>query len=338
MHIRSFLAAASSALLVALQCAPVLAGGSFKLAPARGAPLTIEYTTDQPNDKNWIGLWRAGDGPVNQKKAEPSLVWKYTPGRSGKISLPTPGLAAGKHRLFFLANDGYVWVTGPIDYSKAGGLRLLESGVDPITVEFSTMLHQQTNWLGLYRASGGGPVNEEKDQASLVWAYTNGAVSTADGVTTGRHRLSTRDLDPGAYKVFYLAVDGYRWMGDPIDVSVDGRVQRVAGEPLTFRYSTTKPNSKNWVGLYKLGDGPSGGSRNGNKESVKWAYATETSGTVKLSPEDVPSGAYQVYFLANDGYKWLGEYIDISYTAPESPLGFYVDTVTTHNARVGGRF
>ncbi|EJT69605.1 hypothetical protein GGTG_13221 [Gaeumannomyces tritici R3-111a-1] len=339
MHIQSFLAAASSALMVALQCAPVLAGGSFKLAPARGAPLTIEYTTDQPNDKNWIGLWRAGDGPVDQKKPTPgSLVWKYTPGRSGKINLPTPGIPAGKHWLFFLVNDGYEWVSGPIDYSKPGGMRLIEDGADPVTIEFSTMLHQQTNWLGLYRASGGGPVNEEKDQGSLTWAYTNGAVSTANGVTTGRLRLATRDLDPGAYKVFYLAVDGYRWMTDPIDVSVDGRVQSVSGEPLTFRYTTNKPNSKNWIGLYKPGDGPSGGSRNGNKESVKWEYVTGSSGTVTLSTDDVPSGNYQVYFCANDGYKWLGEYIEISYTAPNTPLRFYAGSMTTHNARIGSRF
>ncbi|CRK41323.1 hypothetical protein HYQ45_017564 [Verticillium longisporum] len=105
-------------------------------------------------------------------------------------------------------------------------------------------------------------------------------------------------------------------------------------EPLTFKYTTPDAYSTNWVGLYYPGGGPINQVK--PEQSLVWAYAPDSEGTVKLSPSGLQPGNYSAYFLARDGYKWLAEPIPaVLPRAPSGPLSFLVNKATLHNARQG---
>ncbi|RBQ86775.1 hypothetical protein VDGD_05006 [Verticillium dahliae] len=116
---------------------------------------------------------------------------------------------------------------------------------------------------------------------------------------------------------------------------LSGSLAVVGGqEPLTFRYTTPDAYSTNWVGLYYPGGGPINQVK--PEQSLVWAYAPDSEGTVKLSPSGLQPGHYSAYFLARDGYKWLAEPITaVLPRAPSGPLSFLVNKATLHNARRG---
>jgi len=92
-----------------------------------------------------------------------------------------------------------------------GSLALVDE--EPLfTFKYSTSDPNPTNWIGLYHASGGGPDDEEYVAPSLVWKYAPEAA--------GRVELSPSALQPGSYKAFFLAKDGYKWLAEPIEVDL----------------------------------------------------------------------------------------------------------------------
>ncbi|GJD04132.1 endonuclease/exonuclease/phosphatase family [Colletotrichum higginsianum] len=82
----------------------------------------------------------------------------------------------------------------------------------PLTFHYSTPDANDTNWVGIYHASGGGPENEAFVAESLDWAYAP--------ASEGEVRLSATGLQPGAYRVFLLRRDGYSWLAAPVNVTV----------------------------------------------------------------------------------------------------------------------
>ncbi|RDA94071.1 hypothetical protein CP533_5293 [Ophiocordyceps camponoti-saundersi (nom. inval.)] len=110
------------------------------------------------------------------------------------------------------------------------------------------------------------------------------------------------------------------------------------GEPLfTFHYSTPDPDTKNWVGLYNsYYGGPDNGTYVAN--SLAWAYAAQSDGSVKVPPPDnLPPGTYKAFFLAKDGYEHLTDPVDVIMPGT-GPLSFLVDEFTTRNGRQGNAF
>ncbi|KEY71322.1 hypothetical protein S7711_05913 [Stachybotrys chartarum IBT 7711] len=144
--------------------------------------------------------------------------------------------------------------------------------------------------------------------------------------------------------ILQAAVAGFVGLGaSPVWAAVasrqsSGSIALIEGEPLfTFEYSTDAPSSTNWVGLYLAsGGGPE------NEEyvspSLLWEYAPENSGTIHLSTENLQPGSYRAFFLANDGYAWLAEPVDVELPGQTGPPSFIVDMFTTHNARQGDEF
>ncbi|KAL2207029.1 endonuclease/exonuclease/phosphatase family [Sarocladium strictum] len=99
----------------------------------------------------------------------------------------------------------------PIPRQESGSFSLLKD--EPLfTFEYSVAKADSTNWIGIYHAEGGGPVNEEQDEDSLTWEYTPD--------TEGTVRVSADGLQPGSYKAFFLASDGYKWLAEPLDVEL----------------------------------------------------------------------------------------------------------------------
>ncbi|MGH3737789.1 MAG: endonuclease/exonuclease/phosphatase family protein [Micromonosporaceae bacterium] len=131
---RRSIAALLSGCLLAVGLTAAAAPASATPAPAastlsvqsstvsQGTDLVADYTTDRPDDQNWIGLYTdPGNGPVNQKYVGPSLKWKYTPGASGQVRFGTADLDPGRYILYFLYNDGYTWLADPVGFDIVTG-------------------------------------------------------------------------------------------------------------------------------------------------------------------------------------------------------------------------
>ncbi|RFU81932.1 exonuclease iii [Trichoderma arundinaceum] len=104
----------------------------------------------------------------------------------------------------------------------------------------------------------------------------------------------------------------------------------------SFRYSTPNPSPTNWIGIYSTYyGGPD------NQEfvagSLAWAYAPSKSGEVQVNVSDLSPGYYRAFFLAQDGYQWLSQPIDVMVPG-SGPIEFINDRIITQNARQGSPF
>lgn len=201
----------------------------------------------------------------------------------------------------------------------------------PSTFDYSTSNPNDHNWIGLYRASGGGPDQQQHVEDSLAWAYTPSR--------RGSVRLSTSALDPGEYKAYFLADGGYRWLADPIHVTLrhaKGSLSVAAGPLFTFTYSTASPKPKNWIGIYHAyGGGPD--DQEFVAGSLVWDWAPSQQGTVHLPVSKLQPGRYKAYLLEDGGYKWAADPVDIFLPGAGS-LEFIVSKFKTINARRGEFF
>ncbi|KAJ4257884.1 hypothetical protein NW757_003512 [Fusarium falciforme] len=119
-----------------------------------------------------------------------------------------------------------------------------------------------------------------------------------------------------------------------------GSLSLIEGEDLfTFRYSTSQPDSSNWVGLYySAGGGPVDGEK-GSSNSIMWKWTPKSQGTVQLSASSLEPGNYTAFFLARGGYQSLAEPLEV--VKPRETGGdvaFIVSDVTLPKARVGDRY
>ncbi|MEU9889770.1 endonuclease/exonuclease/phosphatase family protein [Sphaerisporangium sp. NPDC051011] len=217
---RRLLALVLAVLAVTLTVRPAQAAvdGTLTVSSASimvGADVQFSYSTPRPNATNWVGLYSdPGNGPVNEAYVGPSTKWVYAASANGTGTLPTAGLAAGNYKLFYLYNDGYTWLAQPVALqltAPSGTLTLASTTVtagDPIQLNYTTTKPNATNWVGLYRNPGDGPVNQSFVGQSLQWTYTPGAGGSAS--------LPTSGLSTGDYIVYYLFNDGYTWLTLPV--------------------------------------------------------------------------------------------------------------------------
>ncbi|GAA1008850.1 hypothetical protein Aple_080810 [Acrocarpospora pleiomorpha] len=104
-----------------------------------------------------------------------------------------------------------------------------------------------------------------------------------------------------------------------------------AGDPIELSYSTPRPDSKNWIGLYTdPGNGPVDQKFVG--PSLKWVYIPSSSGTATLPTSGLEPGNYITYALAKDGYGWLAQPAKLKIVSSE-PLHFVTGEFTLRNAR-----
>ncbi|KAJ6445268.1 endonuclease/exonuclease/phosphatase family [Purpureocillium lavendulum] len=116
----------------------------------------------------------------------------------------------------------------------------------------------------------------------------------------------------------------------------DGTLKFVKGSPLTFEYQTSQPDAKNWIAIYYSNyGGPV--KEEYVTDSLTWEWAKESKGKVSLTTTKLQPGAYTVYFLAKNGYKWLANPIDVIVPG-DGPFQFIVPIFTTLNGRVGDEF
>ncbi|KAH6696881.1 exonuclease III [Plectosphaerella plurivora] len=183
-----------------------------------GNDATFQYSTTEPHGQNWIGIYTQNGGPVDQVQVEQSLAWTYTPDSSGTARIAIGSLSPGRYRAFFLAQEGYVWLTSPIYIEVAGGSNgtssfSLNANRPLFTFDYSTSQPHAKNWIGIYTSTG-GPMDQVQVEAALKWAYAP--------ASSGSVAIPADDLPGGSYRAFFLAQDGYRWLTSPIVVKVAG--------------------------------------------------------------------------------------------------------------------
>ncbi|KAK1492476.1 endonuclease/exonuclease/phosphatase family [Colletotrichum tamarilloi] len=149
------------------------------------------------------------------------------------------------------------------------------------TFSYSTPNADAKNWIGIYRASGGGPENQTFVEPSLAWGYapqSNGTLKIENGSGSG--------LVPGEYRAYFLAKDGYAWLAPPVDVRVP-----YASGPVEFLLDeVTLRNARVGDGYEARVDGLRSG---GGSASVSFRKV-EGSEWVKVSKAGVVSGTPDV--------------------------------------------
>ena len=85
---------------------------------AVGQALTVAYqtTSTDASSENWVGLYPVGVTPGSQS----STAWEWAAGSSGTATFPASYLpAAGTYALWYLYNNGYSVLAGPVDVTMS---------------------------------------------------------------------------------------------------------------------------------------------------------------------------------------------------------------------------
>ncbi|AMM21366.1 hypothetical protein AX769_16055 [Frondihabitans sp. PAMC 28766] len=213
-----------------------------------------------------------------------------------------------------------------------GTLKLLTTNPvagQPVTFGYSTDKPLDLDWVGLYNTPANGPTDQKYHAGSTAYTYTKDAATGDDA--SGTITVSGSGLTTGHdITAYFLYDDGYTWLAQPVTfqvaaapvptdtgtLSLDTK-NPIAGQPLTFSYSTTTPLALNWVGLYNNpADGPTG--QKYNNPSTAYTYTGDnTSGTLTVSGAGLTSGHdITAYFLYNDGYTWLAKPVTFQVSDP----------------------
>ncbi|MFG3053818.1 hypothetical protein ACGFZP_23090 [Kitasatospora sp. NPDC048239] len=88
----------------------------------------------------------------------------------------------------------------------------------------------------------------------------------------------------------------------------------VEGDRLTFHWTTTAPDTKNWVGIYD------GTRQPGTGSSLLWKYTPGASGDIQLDTSALTGGPYTAYLLAKDGYGILAQTAPFTFRPKPAPV------------------
>lgn len=146
------------------------------------------------------------------------------------------------------------------------------------------------------------------------WKYLNNATSVpTTAVRAGVVTLATTGLTAGTegYAVM-LANDGYTevssrvpfYVGATPALTVDNAAID-SGASVTIRYTGAPGGSKDWIGIYKVGQTPGSST-----PASVWSYVSGTSGALTLRPPS--DGFYYATYLVNDGYYELTDRLAFS--------------------------
>ena len=178
---RAIASAAAAAAVLAGVSAPAQAeAGTLTLAGpvAVGEQARFAYGTGDPDAANWIGVYRSGEGPVDEEYTEPSLAWVYAPDAEGEATVDTSGLRAGDYTAYFLAKDGYAWLADPVDFTVADD-RPVSFPTDGITLRNARKGDAYEASVGGL-ASGGGEAVTFRNTGGPAWVRV-----AEDGTLTG---------------------------------------------------------------------------------------------------------------------------------------------------------
>jgi hypothetical protein len=165
-----------------------------------------------------------------------------------------------------------------------------------------------TDWIGIYRKGDTpGPV------ASTTWQYVTG---------TSGVRLFTTSLPQGEWFAAFFTNDGYTEIAPrvpffvgPQPVLASDKPAYDEGETVAISFSNAPGATTDWIGIYKAGNTPGGGT-----PSQAWNYLNGTrtppaSGTIAagtLAFAGLPKGYYFADYFLNGGYFGVAERVRFS--------------------------
>ncbi|KAG5980573.1 hypothetical protein E4U55_003896 [Claviceps digitariae] len=287
--------------------------GSLSLDPGSKAfHQAFAYSTEDPNNKNWVGVYSAsGGGSDKEKYHQQSLSWEYAPKAHGTVEVSTANLPPGQYKAYFLADEGYKWLAQPVEFAVSGpwGLVSVIKGDAALTFAYKTPHADSENWIGIYHSIGGGPESQRRIGDSLAWAYAPDESGTV--------RVDAAKLPRGlAYRVYFLAKGGYKWLANPIDVFNPGRGRLVFITDAIETHNARRGDRFEATVGGMLENPPDGASKfakakdldsttpqsqtdkNGDDGWVK----VSTDGTIYgIPPESANSTTFMVEALASDG-------------------------------------
>ena len=268
--------------------------------------IVVSWENGPGNDTDWIGIYPPGVIPDGNPA---STIWNYANGTqgggsaSGQITFSLPNLPAGEWNAFFMENDGYNVLGGPITFTVKGS-DLESFYADSISFE---------------------PDGEVTLRWRISGAQGVTSLTVSDGVTStdvlGQNSLTLSA--PAGLTTYTLAIDGvasaelvaFPAASDGASVTTE-RTEFLVGEDVEVSFTGGSGNPTDWIGIY-----PSGIVPDGNPPSTRWAYLsgtqqagiglTEGSLAFPLSANPLPAGDYVIFFLQNDGYERAGDPIQL---------------------------
>ena len=181
------------------------------------SPIVATFASGPGNSTDWIGIYPQGIVPSGSPQ---SLLWRYTNGtttaggtlKNGSVTFSNPQLPQGQYSAWFLVNNGYSVLAGPVNFSVSTTDtpqltldRTTYTSGNSITASFSGGPGNSSDWIGIY------PRGEIPDgnPASLLWRYTNGTTTSGGNLKNGSVAFSNHGLASGLYTAWFLANNGY---------------------------------------------------------------------------------------------------------------------------------
>ncbi|WP_406194038.1 endonuclease/exonuclease/phosphatase family protein [Kitasatospora sp. NBC_01560] len=149
--------------------------------PVEGDRLTFHWTTDAPDQKNWVGIYDGSRRPGTGS----SLLWKYTPAGAGDVQLDTSALTGGPYTAYLLAKDGYgiLAQTAPFTFRPKPAVVRPHAAVDALTTApVAPGAAVSVRLGGLWSRPAGNPAGTAtfRKVSGPAWASV-----AADGLLTG---------------------------------------------------------------------------------------------------------------------------------------------------------
>lgn len=209
------------ALFVAAEAAWAQTLSLDKTAYISGEGITATFSSGPGNAHDWVGIYPQGIVPGSQS----STAWLYIDGTCNGANGAANGattfntgqtcglewpLSPGTYDAYFLENNGYVILDGPVSYTvtaSAGATFILDKAVyyegETITATFTGAPGNATDWVGYYsHPNGGSPTNCSSNGASLGFNFTDGSVD-------GSVSLYTPIALAGEHVAHFLANNGW---------------------------------------------------------------------------------------------------------------------------------
>jgi hypothetical protein len=81
----------------------------------QGANVVLDYATTSAMQSatNWVGIY----GPGTTPGSSASITWQYVPTANGNVAFNTSALTPGSYTAWYLYNDGYSVLGGPVSFS-----------------------------------------------------------------------------------------------------------------------------------------------------------------------------------------------------------------------------
>lgn len=182
---------------------------------------------------------------------------------------------------------------------------------EEIRITFQDGPGNTKDWIGVYP-----PEAEPGPTPSTIWQYVDGTQSGSQGIKEGTLIFPNGLALAGDWWAYFFLNDAYTKLATNVFRVVDPsspilrvpKRQFAIGEPIQVAFTNGPANTKDWIGLYKVGQTPGGST-----PSTVWAYVDGTQagnvanaeGLITFASGLNAAGEWVAHFLNNDGYDIL---------------------------------